>query len=335
MKKALSLLTVLVMVICVTACGNKNTIQTSSTAGSSNQSGTETAATSDGESYRIAMIHQDLSTEFETYFNTVLVARCKELGVELIYFDGQGKTDVQLNQCENAIEQKVDLLMFTPQDKSGCAPIVDKCNAAGIPVMCVITDTDNVDDATASVGSNHIESGVIEMEYMADLMGGKGNICIIQGPYGHSAQLARQEGILQVLEGYPDIQVLYENTANWDRTQAMNLTENWLQKDADNIDAIVCHSDDMGMGALQAIQGAGLQDEIKVIGVDGIIDALNSVKAGEMSATVFQDVFGIGENAVDVALKILRGEPYEKTTYVPFKLVLQDNVDEYLKNFSK
>ena len=287
----------------------------------------------DAEGYRVAMIYQDLSTEFNIYFQDVLNARARELGVRLIEFDGQGDVARQLNQAENAIEQRVDALMFIPQDKSGAVPIIENSNAAGIPVIGCNNITDNIDDATAYVGANDIEAGIMVMEHMAELLGGKGNIAIIQGPYGHSAQIARQEGILQTLEKYPDINVLFENTGNWNRTEAMNLTENWLQRDGANIDAIVCHSDDMGMGAVQAIQAAGLQDQIKVIGVDAILDALIAVRSGEMAATVFQDVYGQAEGAIETAVKILNGEPYDKVTYVPFQLVTQENVDEYLREF--
>lgn len=340
MKKAFAILVSMTMALCaLSGCGAGSTGSTASPAPESSAPSSSAPASEGGapeaspaKAFKIAMIYQDLSTEFNIYFQDVLTARCKELGVELIEFDGQGETDRQLNQCENAIEQKVDLLMFIPQDKSGCAPIIENCNAAGIPVIGCNNITDNIDDATAYVGANDIEAGVMEMEYMAELLGGKGNICIIHGPYGHSAEVARQEGIMQTLEKYPDIKILEENTANWDRTQAMQLMENWIQKNGDSIDAVVCHSDDMGMGALQAIQAAGL--DAKVIGVDAILDALNSVKAGEMSATVFQDVYGQAEGAIDVAMKILNGEQYEKTTYVPFQLVTQENVDTYLANFS-
>ena len=333
MKKVFAILVSAAMVLGLAACASTNTAVKTESAGNTTSAAksASTAASTAGKKFRVAMIYQDLSTEFNIYFQDVLKARCAELGVELIEFDGQGETDRQLNQCENAIEQKVDLLMFIPQDKSGCAPIIENCNAAGIPVIGCNNITDNIEDATAYVGANDIEAGIMEMEYMANLLGGKGNICIIHGPYGHSAEVARQEGIMQVLEKYPDIKILEENTANWDRTQAMQLMENWIQKNGNNINAVVCHSDDMGMGALQAVQAAGL--DVKVIGVDAILDALNSVKAGEMSATVFQDVYGQAEGAINVAMKILNGEQFEKTTYVPFQLVTQENVDQYLANF--
>lgn len=283
--------------------------------------------------YTIAMIYQDLSGQFNIYFQGELQKQAEELGVTLLEFDGQGATDKQLDQCENAIQKGVDALMFIPVDKSGCAPIIENCNDAGIPVICCNNPTDNVDDATAYVGANDVDAGIMEMEYIAELLGGEGAICVIEGPYGHSAQIARMEGIEATLESYPDIKLLYNDTANWDRTEAMELTENWIEKSGDEIDAIVCHSDDMGMGALQAIQGAGLENQIEVIGIDAIYDALMAVKNEEMCATVFQDVYGQADEAIATAVKVLNGEEFEKTTYVPFQMVTVDNVDGYLAMF--
>ncbi len=345
MKKGTRMMAAMVLAVSLLAgCGGKAVSETTTTAAAketekagetspaaadTTQAGSEEAA----KSYKVAMIYQDLSGQFNIYFQGELQKKCAELGVELVEFDGQGKTDKQLSQCENALQQGVDALMFIPVDKSGCVPIIENCNDANIPVICCNNPTDNVEDATAYVGANDIDAGIMEMEFMADLIGGKGNICIVEGPFGHSAQLARQEGIEQTLEKYPDIKVLFSDTANWDRTQAMDLMENWIQKSGDEINAVVCHSDDMGMGVLQAIQGAGLDEQIKVIGIDAIFDALNAVKSGEMAATVFQDVYGQADGAIEVALKVLKGESYEKTTYVPFQLVTQDNVDSYLANF--
>lgn len=316
-----------------TAAAPKETEKAADTTAAAAADTTQAPSEEAAKSYKVAMIYQDLSGQFNIYFQGELQKKCAELGVELVEFDGQGKTDKQLSQCENALQQGVDALMFIPVDKSGCVPIIENCNDAKIPVICCNNPTDNVEDATAYVGANDIDAGIMEMEFMADLIGGKGNICIVEGPFGHSAQLARQEGIEQTLEKYPDIKVLFSDTANWDRTQAMDLMENWIQKSGDEINAVVCHSDDMGMGVLQAIQGAGLGDQIKVIGIDAIFDALNAVKSGEMAATVFQDVYGQADGAIEVALKVLNGESYEKTTYVPFQLVTQDNVDGYLANF--
>ena len=319
----------MIVVLGLSGCGGS----TESTENvNSADTGTENAQAS-SDAHKVSMIYQDLSGQFNIYFQGELQKKAAEMGIDLVEFDGQGAVDKQLDQCENAIQKGVDALMFIPVDKSGCVPIIEKCNEAGVTVICCNNPTDNSEDATAYVGANDIDAGIMEMEYMAELLDGKGTICVIEGPYGHYAQIARMEGIEETLAKYPDIKMLYHDTANWDRTEAMELTENWLEKSGNQIDAIVCHSDDMGMGALQAIQGAGLQDKIKVIGIDAIYDALQAVKKQEMAATVFQDVYGQADEAIETAEKALNGETFEKTVYVPFQLVTVDNVDDYLAMF--
>lgn len=280
--------------------------------------------------YTIAMIYQDLSQEFNIYFQEVLSTRCEEAGITLMEFDGQSDTETQLNQCENAISAGVDALMFIPFDKDGAAPIIDNCIAAGIPVICCNNVTSNVDSATAYVGANDVEAGIMETEYIMELLGGTGNIAVIEGPFGHSAQVARQEGIEQVLADYPDCEIVLDDTANWNRDEAMQLVENWLAGGTE-IDAIICHNDIMAMGALQACQDAGL--DIPIIGIDATYDALCAVKDGTLAADIYQDVYGQAEEAFNVCMRILNEEDYEQTTYVPFQLITQENVDEYLANF--
>lgn len=340
MKKLVTMMLTLAMVLSLAACGAAGGTQeaTDPAAGEDNSSSAVTTVKTDTDtemveaqdSYTIAMIYQDLSQEFNIYFQEVLSTRCKEAGITLVEFDGKSDTETQLNQCENAISSGVDALLFIPFDKDGAAPIIDNCNEAGIPVICCNNITSNVEDATAYVGANDIEAGIMETEYIVELIDGKGNIAVVEGPFGHSAQVARQEGLEQVLADYPDCEIVLDDTANWNRDEAMELVENWLAGGT-QIDAIICHNDIMAMGALQACQDQGL--EIPIIGIDATYDALCAVKEGTLCADVYQDVYGQAEEAFNVCMRILNGEEYEKTNYVPFKLITAENVDEYLANF--
>lgn len=330
MKKFVCIIMALIMVLSLAACGGAAKQESSSTVTVVDASKSENEMETAKDSYKIAMIYQDLAQEFNIYFQEILSTRCAEAGIELLEYDGQSDTEKQLNACENAISAGADAVIFIPFDKDGACPIIDNCNAAGIPVVCANNITTNVEEATAYVGANDIEAGIMETEYIAELIGGKGKIGVIEGPFGHSAQVARQEGLLQVLEGYPEIEITHDDTANWNRDEAMELVENWLAGGAE-FDAIICHNDIMAMGALQACQDVGL--DIPIIGIDATYDALCAVKDGTLAADVFQDVYGQAEEAFNVAVRILNGDAYEKTTYVPFKLITVDNVDEYLANF--
>ena len=210
MKKVLCIVLSLVLVLALAACASPaaSNAESSSETTTSDKSSAVTvvdASKSDTEmveakdSYTVAMIYQDLSQEFNIYFQNVMSTRCAEAGITLLEFDGRSDTETQLNQCENAIASGADALLFIPFDKDGAAPIIDNCNEAGIPVICCNNITTNVDQATAYVGANDVEAGIMETEYIVDLIGGKGNIAVVEGPFGHSAQVARQAGLEQVL----------------------------------------------------------------------------------------------------------------------------------------
>jgi len=276
--------------------------------------------------YRIGVSYQNLQNEFIVNIAKAVEEKAKELDVTLIESDGQGKAEVQISQVENFIAQHVDAIMLIPFDKEGCVPAVQKAVAAKIPLVVFNAQVANVELANTYVGSDDIEAGRIEMQYIADLLGGKGNIAIIHGPNGHSAEVQRTEGNKEVLKNYPDIQVLFEQTANWDRAQALSLTENWLQTGRP-LNAVVAQNDEMALGAYKAIEAAGKAKDIPVIGIDAIADALKSVKDGKMAATVFQDAHGQGATAVEMAVKILDGEEVPKTVNIPFKLITKENVD--------
>ncbi|MBF0706038.1 sugar ABC transporter substrate-binding protein [Alkalihalobacillus hwajinpoensis] len=291
-------------------------------------SGTDEGADGGEDKLKIGVSYQNLQNEFIINIQNALNDKAEELGIELIESDGQGKAEEQIAHIENFISQKVDAIILNPYDKFGTVPAVEKAVAADIPIIIVNSQVDNLEKATAFVGSDDVIAGELEMEYVAKKLGGEGNVAIIHGPNGNSAEIGRTEGNKNVLEQYPDINVVAEQTANWDRAQALSLVENWLQSH-DDISAIVAQNDEMALGAYNTVEAAGKEDEIIVVGIDAIPDALNSVGDGKLAATVFQDGYGQGEAAFEVAVKAARGEEVEDTTYIPFQLVTQENLDEF------
>jgi ABC-type sugar transport system substrate-binding protein len=140
----------------------------------------------------------------------------------------------------------------------------------------------------------------------------------------------RNEGIYSVLDKYPDIAVVFTQPADWDRALAMDTMENWLQT-GEEIKAVVAHNDEMALGAYDALVAAGLADQIPVIGIDAIPAALKSVSEGGLSATVLQDAVAIGEETVDVAVMLAKGEKVDELYDIPFVLITPDTVADYLK----
>jgi inositol transport system substrate-binding protein len=138
------------------------------------------------------------------------------------------------------------------------------------------------------------------------------------------------EGYKEVLAKYPDIKIVAQQAASWQRADALTLVENWLQAGKD-FTVVLSQNDNMAMGALKAIEDAKLADKIKVYGIDGDNDALQAVKDGRLAGTVFQDAKGQAEQAVASVLKLAKGETVEKMYVIPFQEVRKDNVGNFLQ----
>lgn len=300
----------------------------SSDEGNSSEDAAASEDAGDDGALTIACTWQDLANEYIMQLAEVAEAYCEEKGYNYVSADGQGDADNQVSQVENFITQGVDAIVLNPYDKDGCIPCTQKAAEAGIPCIVVCTQLSDLSSATAYVGSDDVQAGEIEMQQIADALDGKGDIAVILGPTGISSQTDRSQGIQNILDQYPDINVIYEESANWDRAEAMTLMENWLQT-GKNIDAVVAQNDEMAIGAYNAIAASGKADEIPVVGIDAIADALKSVEEGGLLCTVFQNATAQSQTAIDVAAQAAQGEEVDDWYDVPFELVTIDNVADY------
>ena len=277
----------------------------------------------------IGVSYQNLQNEFIINIQEAIRDEANKLNVVLVEADGQGNAESQISETEDFIARGVDAIILNPYDKEGSAHAVDLAVQAHKPIVVVNAMVTNLNKADAYVGSEDAESGRIAAQRMMDVLHGKGNIAVIHGPNGHSAELGRSEGIRQVLAKYPGSTIVLEQTANWDRTQALNLMENWLASGR-KIDGVIAQNDEMALGAYKAIEAAGKQKDIAVIGIDAIPDALKAVADGKLAGTVFQDAKGQGSLAVDLAVQIVQGKKVQHNNYLPYKLVTMENAGSYL-----
>ncbi len=272
----------------------------------------------------------NLASEFISMINQSMEAKAKELGVRLIVNDAQRSPERQVQQVESFIAQKVDAIILNPCEVEASSPCVAKALAAGIPVINVNSETR--DKPTAFVGSRDEESARLAMEYIARRLNGQGNVLMMQGFLGQAAQIKRDQGAREALKANPGLRLLTEQTAEWDRAKALSLMENWIQAHGTNIQAVFAQNDEMGLGAVLALEQARSKGKVVVVSVDAIADALQAVKAGRLDATVFQDAKGQGGIAIETALKIIRKQPFEPQVFIPFQLVTKENIGQYLQN---
>jgi len=326
LKRIVSTLLMLAMVWVITGCSG-STDSSSSQAGDSNEK-------ENGKKYVVGIALSNSSDKFETYIvDAMKEAEKQHPDFKFIYNDAQNDAAKQMIQLENFITQKVSAIVLKPVDVNAAVEMVDKANAANIPIIILNQTFDGVEKATAYVGSRSIESGLIQMREVAKQLGGKGDIAIINGQMGHEAQIKRTEGNKQIIKEHPGMKVVLEGTAEWDRAKGMALMENWLSSGV-RIDAVVANNDEMAIGAIMAIEAAGKTGKILVAGIDATPDALEYVKKGELQVTVFQDAFKQGKAAIETAVKAAKGEKVDDVI-VPYELVTKENVDEYIKKWEQ
>ena len=270
-----------------------------------------------------------MQNEFIVNISDEMQKKAEELGAELIIVDAERSPLKQIEQVESFIAQKVDVIILNPCEFEASSPAVTKALAANIPIVNVNSATKV--QPTAFVGSNDVESGRIAMKFIAEKLGGKGNIVMIQGLNGQAAQIQREQGAKEIIEQFPGLNMIAQQTAEWDRAKSMDLMQNWIQSYGTKINAVFAHNDEMGLGAVKALHDAGMKEKVIVVSIDAIADALQAVKKGDLDATVFQDARKQGAGAIETAVKIARGEQFDKEFLIPFKLLTKGDVDSYLK----
>ncbi len=235
---------------------------------------------------RIGVSVYDMSS-FITAGKEGMEAYAKANNIELVWNSANLDVSTQANQVDSMVNQGVDAIIVVPIQADSLGPQVATAKSKGIPLVAVNAALSNPDVA-ASVQPDDVAAGAQEMQMMADHIGGKGNIVVLQGPLGQSGEIDRTKGIKQVLAKYPDIKILAMDTANWKRDEAVNKMKNWISGFGPQINAVVAENDDMGLGALQALKESGRSD-VPIVGIDGIEDGLNAVKSGEFIGTSLQN----------------------------------------------
>jgi ribose transport system substrate-binding protein len=242
----------------------------------------------------------------------------KEKGMKVTVVDAQDDTAKQISGIEDLILQEVDVLLVNPTDSAAITSAVQDANDAGIPVITIDRSSDEGDIETF-IASDNVAGGEMAAEYLVKELGEKAKVVELEGVSGASATRERGKGFHNIADKQLD--VLTSQTAEFDRTKGLNVMENILQGNND-IQAVFAHNDEMALGAIEAIKAAG--KDIIVVGFDGNDDALKAVETGELKATIAQQPALIGEEAVNAAEKILKGDKVDDTISVPLKLVIKE-----------
>ncbi|GHH37984.1 ribose transport system permease protein [Streptomyces umbrinus] len=253
-------------------------------------------------------------------------AEAKKLGADLTVTDAQNDASQQANQLQNFTSEGVDSIIVNPVDSDAAGPSVRSANKSDIPVVGVDRGVNKAETA-ALVASDNVEGGKLGAKALAEKLGGKGKIVILQGLAGTSASRERGAGFAEGLKAYPGIDVVAKQPADFDRTKGLDVMTNLLQAHPD-VQGVFAENDEMALGAVKAL-GSKAGKSVQVIGFDGTPDGLKAVKEGTMYASVAQQPKELGRIAVENALRAADDKEVEKTVKVPVKVVTAKNVDEF------
>lgn len=314
-KKFVALLLVLVLSVSVlAACGNKDK---DGEVIPPETEGTETEGNAgEKEDFTVGFVISTQTNPFFVSLKNGAEAKAKELGIELIVLDSQDDSAKAAANMEDLITRGVDLILVNPTDSDAIVNSVMLANDEGIPVITVDRAA-NGGEVLSYIASDNIAGGKMAAEFIIEQLGGSGKVVELEGIAGTNAARERGEGFNEGIEG-TELEVVAKQTADFDRVKGLEVMENILQSQPE-IDAVFAHNDEMALGALEAIKASGR--DIIVVGFDATDDAVASVEAGELAATVAQQPELIGEMGIDAAVRYLKGETIDENVPVELKLI--------------
>ncbi|GAB2465673.1 sensor histidine kinase [Hymenobacter qilianensis] len=254
-------------------------------------------------------------TNGDAWRQAMLAGMKKELSfhpeVEFKMKDAHDNSTLQRQQIQEFLQEDIDLLIVSANEAEPITPIVEEVFNRGIPV--VILDRRTTSKLyTAYVGGNNVEVGQTAANYISTLLRQRGNVLEIKGASGASPALDRHKGFAETLAAYPGMRLVAQMHGDWKRPSVMqNLPA--LLKAHPEVDLIFAHNDRMALGAYQVCKQLGLDRRIKVVGVDGLPGphgGIQFVQDGILAATILYSPGG--EEAIRTAMKIIKGQPYEK-----------------------
>lgn len=292
------------------------------------------------DTYKIGYACNNYNDTFQTYIMGYADAYAAENGVELVLADGRDDEMKQMSDIENFIADGVDALIVIPVNPQGVEPIIDKAAEAEIPLIFVnrnpFIDPDTAEELEIPegvyyVGSNEVDAGNFQAQFVVDQLGedAKCGYVVLMGQLSNTATPGRTGGNKEIFDLYPGYEFLAEQTGNWQRDQAVTIVENWITAYGDQLCAVMANNDEMALGAVEALETAGMKDDVIVAGVDLIDDAIVAIKEGRLDFSAKQDGQGQGEGAVKTAVAVLNGEEVEKWTVIPFIPVSAENVEDF------
>jgi inositol transport system substrate-binding protein len=322
MKKVLALLLVFVLSMGMLAgCAPKEAANAPSPSDTPAADGT----------YRVAYIARAQADSFAAWMaNAVKEEAEKYDNITVDIFDGQASDDVENTLIENAITNKYDAIIIQPNNGEAQRPYAEKAVAAGIITITTNARISGIEGASSVDADPYLQAKVNAVAAIEQIPQ-NANVVVLLGPPGNfHADERRLSWEKEFFEARPDVTIVGEEIANWNKDEAMNYMETWVQANP-KIDAIIAMNDNMAAGALEVIKGNSSYSSTLAYGVDGTAEAVLLIEEGRLTSTTLQSAYALAEALLDTANKLLTGVETQIDIDIDCPLVNIDNVQEYIE----
>ncbi len=284
----------------------------------------------DDEGYKVAYIARAQADSFAAWLaNSVKEEADKYPDITLQVFDGQASDDRVNSLIENAIVNQFDAIIIQPNNGESQRPYAERVVDAGI--VCITTNAriDNIAGAS-SVDADPYEQAAIQARAALEAVPQNGKAVVLLGPPGNFHADARRESWeKEFFEKRPDVEIVGEQIANWNKDEAMRYMEDWVQAN-DSIDLVASMNDNMAAGAIEVVKNNSAYNDLLVYGVDGTAEAVLLIDEGKMTSTTMQSAFDLATAILDTTHKLLTGAETQIDIDIDCPMVDTSNVQEYI-----
>lgn len=284
---------------------------------------------------RVAYIARAQADSFAAWLaNSIKEEARKYPNIIVDIFDGQANDDVENSLIENAIINKYDVIIIQPNNGEAQRPYAEKVVAAGI--ICITTNAriDGIEGASSVDAAPYKQAEVNAIAALTQIPQGA-NVVVLNGPPGNfHADERRRSWKIEFFDKRPDVKIVGEQIANWNKDEALSFMETWIQAN-NKIDAVISMNDNMAAGTLEAVKGNARFNDLLVYGVDGTAEACLLIKEGKMTSTCMQSAYDLSEKILDTVNKLVNKEATQIDTDIDNPLVNKDSVDEYIEMYKK
>lgn len=267
---------------------------------------------------KIGFAQTGAESAWRTANSESMKAEAAKRGIDLKFSDGQGKQENQIRALRSFIAQKVDAIVLAPLVETGWDPVLRDARRAGIPVIITDRSIATTDESLYAcfIGSDFLEEGRMAAEWLARKTGGKGRIVELQGTPGSAPANDRRKAFAEGIAKHPDLKIIDSQSGDFRRTGGKEVMEAFIKKHGKNTDILYAHNDDMALGAVQAIEEAGLKpgSDIIIVSIDAVREGVQAVVDGKINCTVECNPL-FGPKVYDTIEILLMKKPVPKKSY--------------------